>query len=162
MAQTMLRQVAESWAIGITDADKLLRWAAYLYPVGLDIAHSDYHKHSAYIVENVDIAGCSRAEQAQLAALVRCHRKSLREKHFADVGTELMPLAILLRLAHIFNRTKRHQLPDGLAIRADGKHIELKIAPDWLEQNPLTLADLESEMHHLENAGYRMSINCGT
>ncbi|MBU2885806.1 exopolyphosphatase [Gilvimarinus agarilyticus] len=159
MAQTLLQQVADSWAIEVGDADKLLRWAAYLYPVGLDIAHSDYHKHSAYIVENVDIAGCSRAEQAQLAALVRCHRKSLREKHFADVGTELMPLAILLRLGHLFNRTKRHSLPEGLRINAEGKNIQLAIDADWLEQNPLTLADLESEMVHLENAGYRMTIS---
>ncbi|MDO3388547.1 exopolyphosphatase [Gilvimarinus sp. SDUM040013] len=158
MAQTLLHQVAESWALGISDADKLLRWAAYLYPVGLDIAHSDYHKHSAYIVENVDIAGCSRAEQAQLAALVRCHRKSLREKHFVDVGTELIPLAILLRLGHIFNRTKRHSLPEGLEVSVDGKCIELKVAHEWLEQNPLTMADLESEVGHLKNAGYTMII----
>ncbi|WP_020207691.1 exopolyphosphatase [Gilvimarinus chinensis] len=157
-AQMLLEQVAECWSLDVKDAGKLLRWAAFLYPVGLDISHSDYHKHSAYIVQNVDIAGCSRAEQTQLAALVRCHRKSMNAKHFAEAGTDLLPLAIILRLAHIFNRTRRHSLPEGLTLSAKKKKIVLSIPEKWLEANPLTCADLESEAGYQSKSGYELSV----
>ncbi|MDO3381307.1 exopolyphosphatase [Gilvimarinus algae] len=160
-AQMLLEQVAESWSLDVHDAAKLLRWGAFLYPVGLDISHSDYHKHSAYIVQNVDIAGCSRAEQAQLAALARCHRKSLRTKHFTEAGTNLIPIAILLRLAHIFNRTRRHSMPEGLSLSAKKKKLSLSIPQQWLDANPLTFADLESEARFQQSAGYELVINQG-
>mgnify|MGYP001375892849 FL=1 len=74
-ARVLLDQVAGAWGMANVEAGKLLGWAARLYPVGLDISHTDYHKHSAYIIDNVDLAGCSKAEQAQLAALALAHRK---------------------------------------------------------------------------------------
>ncbi len=157
-SQALLAQVADSWSLNPRESSQLLRWAAFLYPVGLDISHSDYHKHSAYIVQNVDIAGCSRAEQTQLAALVRCHRKSLRPKHFADAGTELIPLAIILRLAHIFHRTRRHSMPEGVTLSGKKKNVELSIPRAWLEANPLTYADLESEARYQGNAGFELQV----
>src|SRR5690606_34251087 len=81
-ALMLLEKVADDWGLSTGDTGKLLRWAARLYAVGLDISHNDYHKHSAYIVEHVDLAGCSRVEQLQLAALVLAHRKRFPAKVF--------------------------------------------------------------------------------
>ncbi len=54
---------------------QFLDWAAELHEIGRDIAHSQYHKHGAYIIENGDLAGFSQRDQLLLATLVRSHRK---------------------------------------------------------------------------------------
>ncbi|MGV2436492.1 MAG UNVERIFIED_CONTAM: hypothetical protein LVT10_17680 [Anaerolineae bacterium] len=42
---------------------QFLHWAAQLHELGHDIAHSQYHKHSAYVIEHGDLAGFSRQDQ---------------------------------------------------------------------------------------------------
>ena len=135
-----------------------LGWAARLYLVGLDIAHNDYHKHSAYIVQHVDLAGCSRVEQTQLATLVIAHRKRFPIKHFLHDNTELAHLAILLRLAAIFHRGKKLEGMPELKLTAENKNINLKMPEKWIQQHPLTLADLETEMRYLEEVGYHLTL----
>jgi len=53
----MLEQLSDdcSWAYDENCA-QFLDWAADLHEIGIDIAHSQYHKHSAYIIENGDLA----------------------------------------------------------------------------------------------------------
>jgi exopolyphosphatase/guanosine-5'-triphosphate,3'-diphosphate pyrophosphatase len=157
-ALNLLSQVAPNWQLTAEDASKLLGWAARLYQVGLDIAHNDYHKHSAYIVQNVDLAGCSRAEQTQLAALVLAHRKRFPAKSFPLDNSDLVRLAILLRMAAIFHRGK---IKDGLptiAVKADGRKIKLILPAKWIEDHPLTQADLETEQRHLSDIGYDFQL----
>ena len=154
----LLTQVAKSWQLTAEDAGKLLGWAARLYQVGLDIAHNDYHKHSAYIVQNVDLAGCSRVEQTQLSALVLAHRKRFPAKSFPLDNTDLVRLAILLRLAVIFHRGRvKGGLPNLLA-KAEGKKLKLELPAQWLDSHPLTQADLETEQRHLGDIGYELIV----
>ena len=42
-------------------------WAARLHEIGLDVAHSGYHRHGAYLLENADMPGFAREEQLLLA-----------------------------------------------------------------------------------------------
>lgn len=75
--QTALRlfeQVAGDWSLDDDDRLMLAR-AARLHELGLAIAHSKYHLHGAYVIENSDIAGFSQQQQQFLAALVRTHRR---------------------------------------------------------------------------------------
>jgi len=58
------------------DVLQFLEWAAELHEIGLEIAHSQYHKHSAYIIENGDLAGFSKQDQLLLSKLVRSHRRN--------------------------------------------------------------------------------------
>ena len=157
-ALNLLKQVAQTWQLTADDASKLLGWAARLYQVGLDIAHNDYHKHSAYIVQNVDLAGCSRAEQIQLAALVLAHRKRFPIKSFPLDNTDLVRLAILLRLAAIFHRGRIKAGMPAITLSADKKRLNLQLPNDWLEQHPLTCADLETEQRHLGDIGYQLEL----
>jgi len=157
-ALSLLKQVAQSWQLTADDANKLLGWAARLYQVGLDIAHNDYHKHSAYIVQHVDLAGCSRAEQTQLSALVLAHRKRFPAKIFPLDNTDLVRLAILLRSAAIFHRGR---IKEGLPIitaKADGKKLTLILPEQWINDHPLTQADLETEQRQLGDIGYQLEL----
>lgn len=157
-ALNLLDQVADDWHLNHNEASKLLAWAARLYSVGLDIAHNDYHKHSAYVVQHVDLAGCSRVEQTHLAALVLAHRKRFPLKHFPPGNDDLIHLAMLLRIAVIFHRGKKIDGLPKIELSAARKKIKLKISTSWLEQHPLTYADLETEMRHLDDIGYDLEL----
>ncbi len=154
----LLKQVAKSWDLMAEDAGKLLGWAARLYPTGLDIAHNDYHKHSAYIVQHVDLAGCSRAEQIQLAALVLAHRKRFPAKSFPMDNTDLIRLAILLRSAAIFHRGRIKDGLPSIKLKVDNKKIKLSLPEKWIHTHPLTMADLETEQRHLGDIGYQLDV----
>jgi len=157
-ALLLLSQVAEDWQLDETEAGKLLTWAAHLYPVGLDISHSDYHKHSAYIIENVDLAGCSKTEQGQLAALALAHRKRFPVKKFSTDNPDLVHLAILLRLAVIFNRAQKPEAAAPVRLAAHKQKLQLSLPASWLEANPLTQADLEIEAGYLADLKYQLEL----
>jgi exopolyphosphatase / guanosine-5'-triphosphate,3'-diphosphate pyrophosphatase len=154
----LLDQVADSWALENKEASNLLAWATRLYPVGLDIAHNDYHKHSAYIVQHVDLAGCSRVEQTQLATLVLSHRKRFPIKQFQSDTEDLLRLAILLRIAVILHRGRKIEKKPAVNIKTNNKKIKLYFSQKWINQHPLTIADLETEMRHLQDAGYELDL----
>lgn len=154
----LLKQVAGEWYLAAEDAGKLLSWAARLYQIGLDITHSDYHKHGAYVVQHVDLAGCSRSEQEQLAALVLAHRKRFPIKSFPMNNFDLVHLAILLRLAVIFHRSRLRDANPVIKLHVEVDHLIIKLPGKWIEKHPLTLADLETEREYLQDIGYELTI----
>lgn len=158
-ALTLLHQVDRCWNLNRKNAGKLLRWAAKLYAVGLGISHNDYHKHSAYIVENVDLAGYSRVEQLQLSQLVLAHRKRFPAKSFPMDDKALVRIAVLLRLALIFHRGRhgKQDIPVITLKPAEGV-LRVQLATTWLEAHPLANADLETEARYLAEIGYQLVI----
>ena len=76
-ALEFLRQVRAGWKLDEPLADLVLGWAARLHEIGLDIAHSHYHKHGAYLLQYGDMPGFPREEQQLLAAVVGSHRRKL-------------------------------------------------------------------------------------
>lgn len=58
--------------------EALLRWAAMLHEVGLNINHSGLHRHSAYILQHSDLPGFNQEQQMMMATLVRYHRKAIK------------------------------------------------------------------------------------
>ncbi|WP_226839237.1 acetate and sugar kinases/Hsc70/actin family protein [Acidithiobacillus ferriphilus] len=128
-----------------------LRWAALTHDIGLDIAHSGFHKHGEYVWRNADIAGFSRREQGVVAALVRTQRKRLPglvQLRALGIAAEdvvaLQQLAVLLRLAILFHRgTAPLATPPGLTV--SGKKLLLALPPQWSTEMPLMAADLEQE-----------------
>ena len=157
-AKLMLSQVGSSWSLESEETQKILNWSAYLYSVGLDIAHNDYHKHSAYILANVDLAGCSRSEQMQLSVLALAHRKRFPIKHFPADNPALIKLAILLRLAIIFHRGKKKDEVLPIDLQVVASEIKLTLPAKWLEVHPLTQADLENEIRYLQDSGYQLVL----
>ncbi len=133
---------------------RLLRWAAQLHEIGLSIAHSAYHKHSAYIVANADMPGFSRGEQATLAQLILAHAGKLKKLGAADLDTLDLDAVIALRLAVILARNRIDADLDGLHLRYAVPELNLSglraplhiIAPrEWLKANPLTEYSLQQE-----------------
>src|SRR6185437_16542560 len=77
-ALQFLTETRDAWRLhGDPPAALLLRWASRLHEIGLDVSHSGYHRHGAYLLENADMPGFSREEQRLLARMVGGHRRKL-------------------------------------------------------------------------------------
>jgi len=156
----LLQQVAEAWGLEDPDAERALRWAARLHEIGLDVSHSHYHKHGAYLLEHADLPGFTRGGQRLLAFLVGSHRRKLS----LERAVELVPpwdakapyLAVLLRLAFLLNRSRSGRALPRLRLAVRGRQVELRFPRGWLRAHPLTAADLAQEAEYVRGTRFRL------
>ncbi|GAB4360542.1 MAG: exopolyphosphatase [Immundisolibacter sp.] len=164
-AQRGLDLIGADWALTDPHWRQLLGWAALLHEIGLDVAHAQYHKHGAYILQHADLAGFSRQEQRQLALLVRVHRRKFALGEFAAIDEEtrrpLMRLAVLLRLAVVMHRSRTALHLRRFGLRANGAALYLRFPPGWIDRHPLTEADLLQEAQLLADAGFELRFEEG-
>jgi exopolyphosphatase/guanosine-5'-triphosphate,3'-diphosphate pyrophosphatase len=136
----------------------ILSWAARLHEVGISVAHSGYHKHSAYILGNADMPGFSRREQERLSALTLGHRGALTKARDCIADPVDFALLFALRLAALFHRCRSDiQLP-RLEVRLSSSEFMLFIEPGWLERNPLTDTALSAEIEQWAALGFKLRV----
>jgi exopolyphosphatase/guanosine-5'-triphosphate,3'-diphosphate pyrophosphatase len=152
-----LDQVDESWELTNPEHRKLLVWAARLHEIGLTISYSGYHRHGEYLIANSEMPGFSRNDQHLLAALVRNHRrKPARDifENFRKVNvSQALRLCALLRLAVLLTRGRGPQSLPPFKLHAEGDKLEVYFPREWLDEHPLTRADLEDESAMLKKPG---------
>ncbi len=162
-ALALLAQVAPVWELEDAASTRLLSWAARLHEVGLGISYSGYHRHGAYLVANADMSGFSREDQAQLAALIGNHRRRPDRAQFEALSPDLVEstlrLAALLRLAARLHRSRspRALPPFDLFVRK--RELRLEFAKGWLDEHPLSRADLEEESVQLAELGFELRVS---
>ena len=139
-----------------------LHWAAGLHEVGLVIAHSQYHKHGAYLVQHSDMAGFSMRDQALLAVLVRGHRRKFPREELAALPKPLQEparrLLVLLRLAALLRRDRADVALPEFTVKIAANQLSLRFPDGWLEAHPLTCADLNEERKYLDAANLRLEF----
>ncbi len=164
MALSLLHDVRAAWDLSAdgTDAD-LLRWAAMLHEIGLDIAHSQHHKHGGYLLQHLDMPGFSMADQDRLAVLVRGHRRKISPMLLARVPQHELQrhryLLVLLRIAAILQRGRSKDPIRGIKARSTTNGLHLEFPSKWLETHPLTQIDLVREANWLRVLGIRLSTS---
>ena len=162
-AEQLFSFASDPWNLDATRDLRTLRSACHLHEVGLSIAHVQYHKHGAYLLRNADMMGFSRNDQRFLAALVRNHRRkidtSVTQSMRKSEKSRYYKLLFLLRLASLFHRTRHAD--DGLQFTVDysDSTVNLSIQKQWLEDRPLTRADIEDEIETLNSAGFYLNLN---
>ena len=163
-ASYLLGRVAEAWGIDDPEAKHLLRWAARLHEVGLVINYTSYHKHGAYLLEHAHMPGFSNDEKERLAALVRQHRRKLTSSDLSAYAplkrSRYVHLGVLLRLAVLLNRGRSPRpLPYfGVTPDAEPAGLLLEFPPEWLEEHPLSVEDLNVEQGLLQARGVSLRV----
>ena len=161
-ALALLRQVRSKWRLGGEEAAHVLERAARLHEVGLLLTHDQHHKHGAYVLEHADLPGYSRDDQLLLSALVRRHRRSFPGTAFAHLPRawkDAAPrLCVLLRLAVVLHRSRTSDPLPTIGLRVERRQLELRFPPGWLEEHPLTRADLQNEAHLMRKAGFAFRL----
>lgn len=152
----------EDWKLDRKESRQLLSWAARLHECGLAVAHAGYHKHSEYLVRHADLPGFSQTDQRLLAVLVRLHRGK-----FSLAATEDLPedwvepiqrLAVLLRIAVLLHRSRVERARPRMELKAGKRSLDLAFPKGWLEEHPLTAADLELEADYLKSVDFKLKF----
>ena len=137
---------------------RFLDWAARLHEIGLMVSHGGYHRHSGYILENADMPGFSRTDQARLALLARAQRGALLKLPAFAVGA--VPdndrlLVWLLRQAVILCRSRAEPHLPEVKVDVGSKRFRLTLPDGWLEHRPLTQRALEEEAAYWHAVGLK-------
>lgn len=156
-ARALLAELAAPWGLDEESGGRLLGWAAALHELGLAVAYSNYHRHGAYLVANSELPGFAAGEQALLAALVRGHRRRLLAEYFRELPAEQaavgLRLCVLLRLAVLLYRSRQPEPQPAVQVQVEGPALALRFPRGWLQQHPLSRADLEREAAYLAPLG---------
>ena len=141
----------------------LLEWGALLHEVGLNISYQAFHKHSAYILRYTNMPGFNNEQQQVLATLARFQRKTLKLNEMDSFSLfkkkHILGLVRILRLAILVNGQRNDDpLPelqlsvedDVWTLRSDNKN--------WLDENKLLHADLQTEQQFWANVGWELAF----
>ncbi len=140
-------------------ATQRLAWAARLHEIGISVAYSGYHKHSAYIINHAEMPGFSNDEQLAVSLLVLAHRRSLNkvarriEEHDMDWS-----MVFALRLAALFYRSRADVSLPALQMKLQGRKLRLALDPEWLARNPLTVTALNDEVREWDKIGFELKV----
>ena len=158
----LCNELEEVWSLDDENHRQLLDWAAQLHEMGLAISHSGYHKHGAYLALNSDMPGFSMQEQQLLSLLIRYHRQKFLLDEFETFSSKyrkkVMRLIVILRIAVILNRSLPDYQQADYTVKAKKQSLTLRFPEHWFDDNPLTIADLESEADYLKAIGIKLSI----
>jgi exopolyphosphatase/guanosine-5'-triphosphate,3'-diphosphate pyrophosphatase len=113
------------------DAMDLLRWAAHLHEIGININRKKRQQHSQYIVENSDMTGFCKQQQHTLSLLVGLHRGKIDLTEISAMSNASMVIKLiqLLRVAIIL--TKEQLVLAALAdLSWQGSQLTLHLKPN--------------------------------
>lgn len=155
----LLHQLAAAQPLELDTALQRFSWAARLHEIGLSIAHSGFHKHSAYIIEHADMPGFSKKEQALLSRLVLAQRGSLNKVAQLIPDKEAWAQILALRLAVLLYRSRMDVKLPEIRLGWHGSNFKLALSDGWLGLNPLTETALENEAKEWKSVGMKLEIS---
>jgi exopolyphosphatase/guanosine-5'-triphosphate,3'-diphosphate pyrophosphatase len=161
-ALDFLKRCTAEWELQDSFAELVLSWAARLHEIGLDVSHSHYQRHGAYLLEHADMPGFPQEEQKILACIVGSHRRKLNLASLQDVTPpwhiKAEYLIVILRLAVLLHRGRSTAALPNIELSPKGRSLELVFPKGWLDTHPLTVADLDNEIEYLKTAGFRLKV----
>ena len=158
---SLIDQVGPTWGLEDERSRQLLGWAADLHEVGLSLSYTGYHKHSAYVVAHSDMAGFSTTTQSILAAIIRAHRRRMKESLFEELGPDqdsTIRLAVLFRLAVALCRSRADEEVPTVAAKIRKGRLTLTVAEDWAQAHPMAIVDLERHAEAVRKVGVAVEV----
>ena len=97
-----------------------------------------------------------------VALMVRGHRRKVPLAALAelpdDEQTGLLRLCLVLRLAVRLHHARSDEDVPEIRLQARGERLAITFPPGWLEEHPLTQADLKQEHDYFQAAGYQLVL----
>lgn len=148
-----------------TEMQDIFLWAARLHEVGVVINHKNLQKHSAYILQNMELPGFDKEQQRLLTTIIR-HQfnyfKTLEIGKFARYpDTDVIALIRLLRLAILLNKPRQATAKtEQITLKIDRTSAQwsLHFAPEYLQDNPLINNELVAEQKLLSELGLQLDF----
>ena len=155
--------LAKDWQIKNRELRSLLGWAALLHEVGLQINSRGVQKHSAYILQHAEMPGFNQEQQLLIGTLVRFHRKKIRVTEideFSNYETDqVYKLIALLRLGALLNIRRQDDILPDITFQIKSSSLKVNFPKEWLDNDLLFQADLDTEMDYLTALGMTLTIS---
>ncbi len=149
-AQHLLQQLLPSLKTAKRQAlERELGWAARLHEIGARIAHADYHKHGAYILDNADVPGFAMHELHKLSQLVLGHHGKLRKLEVQFDDPLFMAQLAALRLAVLLCHARQAPAYEALHASTDAEPVHgfsVTVPPGWAKAWPQSAHLLREEV----------------
>ena len=134
------------------------RWAARLHEIGLDVSHSHYHKHGAYLLRVRGHAGISAGRAAdprgdRRRAPAQGHVRVDRGADAAVAPQGRVPDRAVAARRAAASRSQSDARCRSIELHAKGRTLEIVFPKGWLDDHPLTATDLEKEIEYLKAPG---------
>ena len=160
---TLFNHCQKAWKLRHPDYRAILGWAALLHEVGFQINTRGVQRHSAYILQNVDMPGFNQAQQELLATLVRFHRKKIR---IADIPSftqydkeDVYRLIVMLRLGVLLNIKRQESFLPEFEVDVEKDKLSVTFPAEWLSSKPIMTADLEREKGYQSAVGIELDVS---
>ncbi|HWK69664.1 MAG TPA: exopolyphosphatase [Burkholderiaceae bacterium] len=140
------------------ELERTLGWAADLHEVGISIAHAEYHKHSAYILEHADMPGFSNDDQQLLALFALGHHGKISKLPTLEPARGRRLTLLCLRLAVLLSRRREDQDQLPVTIALNGKGVTINVDREWLASHPLSEYSLQAEKREWNKAGFELEV----
>jgi exopolyphosphatase/guanosine-5'-triphosphate,3'-diphosphate pyrophosphatase len=148
VAQQLFAQLSPKRDRAAQQLARKLAWAAEVHEIGRAVAHDDYNRHGAYILEHSDGAGFALHQLERLGVLLLGQRGGLRKTaQWLDDG-ELRDQLLCLRLAVLLCHARRAPSLDGLRLARRGSGYRFEVDADWAAHHPRSVVLLGEEAAH--------------
>lgn len=135
-----------------------LMHSAQLHEIGISVAHSGYHKHTAYILAHADMPGFTKKEQDRLSLLALAHRCRLEKMRGLLPTPELLAQVMALRLAVLIYRNRKDIRLPVMRVQFSNNKFQFATPANWLEKNPLTDTALQEEVQQWKTLGVNLQV----
>ncbi|ALQ06725.1 guanosine-5'-triphosphate,3'-diphosphate diphosphatase [Pseudoalteromonas fuliginea] len=162
LAVQLAANINKDWPIESLNGLPLLKAVAQLHEVGLLIEYKQYHKHTAYILENTDMPGFSQSEHKLIVAVADAHRSDFPKDCFNSLGINSLLaqyIVRLLRIAVILSMRRQDDVVPHFELTAKNEVLDLKFERNWLKDHPLMASELQQESKQQGKLGWKFIVN---
>jgi len=133
-----------------TQAGPLLAYVSGLHEIGLSIDYKKAPQHAAYIIDNTDMLGFTKAQKKLLSALLINQRDELNlsllaQQSAISYASALLLCRILRVSCTLALRRTDGTIPDFTLALAEENTLIITLPTQWLAQHPLRAAALKIE-----------------
>jgi exopolyphosphatase/guanosine-5'-triphosphate,3'-diphosphate pyrophosphatase len=162
LAVQLAKSVENDWPIEKMNGLILLKAVSQLHELGLIIEYKQYHKHTAYILENTEMPGFSQSEHKVIAAVACAHREDISQDIFKPLGSNNLLaqyLVRIIRLAVILSMRRQDDVLPKFTLTAKKEVLNLGFATNWLNEHPLMASELIQESKQQSKIGWKFIVS---
>ena len=148
VAQQMLAQLQGKRDRAAQQLARKLGWAAEVHEIGRAVAHDEYNRHGAYILQHSDGAGFALHQLERLGILLLGQRGGLRKIAQWLDDADLRDQLLCLRLGVLLCHARRAPSIEGLVLARKAGGYRFEATPDWAAKHPRSVVLLEEEAAH--------------
>lgn len=155
-------QTQAHWDLMQFDALDILKSAALVHEVGLQVAYKEQQIHASYLLANSSLPGFTEAQKKLLNALVRNHRDEIDPAVIAAQTSTSVLLASrlvrIIRLAVVLSLRRTDEVLPEIKLNVEGENLTVLLPKGWLANNPLSAAELHQEASYQTAQGWHLKL----